>query len=166
MMSGNSSVGSDLSAAISAAAAELGSVRHIAGKEQVLILVSDGEPTKPLNSTPGDTGKKSPTADAPNASTDKWTTPAGAYGAGDASDSAGHRDQYYNFGFGTPAGTGLPAGATLNGIEITTSAFSSASAGSGTLFVDSFGTGNTDSSFDETPAWTEGGSGAGKTRLY
>lgn len=51
--SSNSSVGSDLSAGITVAAAELNSSRHIAGKEKVLILVSDGDPNEPSGTVNG-----------------------------------------------------------------------------------------------------------------
>lgn len=47
MTSSNSRVGTDLVAGITVGNAELNSARHVPGKEKVLILVSDGDPTRP-----------------------------------------------------------------------------------------------------------------------
>lgn len=126
------------------------------GKGHILILLSDGGANRPNGSTPADTGWKFPTANAQNGAGDAWTTPAGAYGASYAADAGAHRHRYSNFGLSVP-GT-----ATVSNVEIKTDAWSTLFLSAGTLFTDGFGTGNTDSTFDESPSWTEGGSGAEK----
>ncbi len=131
MTGSNSSVGSDLSAGITVGNVELTGPRHVAGKEKVLILVSDGVPNQPSGSTNYDTGFKSPLADVQNGSGEVWTSPTGAYtdGGADANDpvSENDRHRFYNFGFG--GGAGLPTGSNLNGIEATVDAWNTTSAG-------------------------------------
>ncbi len=112
----NSSVGSNLSDAISDAAAELNSIRHDITKSKVFIFVTDGEPNEPTGSTAYDTTFKSPTANVQNASGELWSNPTNAYtdGGGDASDpvSENDRHRFYNFNFPT-----IPTGSTITGIE-------------------------------------------------
>ncbi len=131
----NSSVGSDLSAAITVASAELNSPRHIVNppppnveKKKVMILVSDGVPNQPSGSAAYDTGFKSATSSIQNASGDFWNNPTGAYndGGSEATStiSSGSREQYYNFGFG--GGAGLPTGSTVSGIEAQADAWATA----------------------------------------
>lgn len=128
MTNSNSSVGSDLSAGITVASDELNSVRHIPGKQKVIIIVSDGDPNEPSGTTNYDTGFKTPTANVQNASGETWSTPDLAYAnlGGDANDpvSENDRHQFYNFGFGT--GAGLPTGATVRGIEASFDAWATA----------------------------------------
>ena len=154
----NSSVGSNLGAAITVGATELSSVRHDPNKQKVLIFVSDGLPNEPTTNTTLDTGFLAPTANSANNSLtgDAWTNPANAYGAGTTVDAQGHRHRYQNFGFS------IPSNATIRGIEVSTNASTTPSSSQATLFSDSFGTGSTDSTFNESPPWTEGGGGAEK----
>ncbi len=124
----NSSVGSDLSAGINTANTELNSTRHVAGNEKVLILVSDGDPNEPNGTTNFDTGYRSPSAEADESATSKWTTPENAKldGVGDASAlvASSSRERYYDFNFG--GGSGLPAGVTVTGIQAQLDAWSTA----------------------------------------
>lgn len=118
----NSSVGSDLGAAITVGTNELNSSRHVIDlstgeyPKKVLVFVSDGLPNKPSGTTYLDTGFRSPTADVQDAGGELWSTPTNAYadGGGDATDPVSEDDQhrYYNFNFPT-----IPAGATIRGIE-------------------------------------------------
>ncbi len=131
----NSSVGTDLSAAITAGNAELNSSRHVAGKEQVLVIVSDGEPNEPNDTTNTSTDFESPSVNAQNASGELWSNPTNAYtdGAGDASDpvSENDRHRFYNFGFG--GGSGLSSNATVRGIEVKTDAWATTNPTNGTI---------------------------------
>ncbi len=128
MTSSNSSVGSNLSAGIDVAKDELNSVRHISGKQKVIVIVSDGDPNEPSGTTNYDTGFKTPTANAQNTTGEFWTTPDLAYAnlGGDANDpvSENDRHQFGNFGFGS--GSGLPTGATVRGIEASVDAWATA----------------------------------------
>jgi hypothetical protein len=114
----------NLGEAIQMADTELASTRHSPTKEKVLVFVSDGEPNEPTGSVAGTTGFSAASASAQNGNGDAWGNPAGAYGAGDASDASGHRERYS--GFTLP----VPSGASISSIDIQTSAFSSTAAGS------------------------------------
>lgn len=153
----NSSVGSNLGEAINVGATELASVRHTAGKQKVLIFVSDGVPNEPSSSMTGTTGFLAPAANTANnaASGDQWTNPANAYGVGSTSDALAHRHRYSNFGFT------IPSGATIQGIELSTNAQTS-SGNPITFFTDGFGTG---SSVNDIPNWEEEGSDADSATL-
>ena len=92
-------------------------------------------------------------------SPNQWTNPTRAFVSDDsyATDSTNsHQQGYGNFNFS------VPAGATITGIQVTTEAKMTGSGAPATFFSDGFGTGSTDSTFNEAPAWTEGGSGAEK----
>jgi hypothetical protein len=117
----NSSVGSDLSAGINAASAELNSSRHSAGKSQVLILVSDGVPNQPSTGSTGNTGTLSPAASS-NDGASSWSDPAGAYATGGTDATAAvlnssNKERFSNFNFS------IPTGATISGIEADTDAW-------------------------------------------
>ncbi len=122
----NSSVGSNLFAGITTASDELNGPRHIAGNEKVIILVSDGDPNQPSGSVNTDTGWKAGTASSQESGTSLFTNPEGAYTDGNG-EAVGavlnsiNRERYSSFGFG--AGLGLPAGATVRGIETRVSAW-------------------------------------------
>lgn len=118
----NSSVGSNLGAAISVADVELASARHDPLKQKVLIFVSDGLPNQP-STISSNTGTSSPTANVQNGTGDLWSNPTNAYtdSAGDASDTGGHRHRFYNFNFPT-----IPSGATISGITAGVDAWASA----------------------------------------
>lgn len=123
----------NLEAAISKARAELNSVRHTAGKEKVIIMVSDGEPNEPSGTSSFDTGFLSPTVGVQDSLTSLWSDPANAYsdGGGDASGlvtNSTNRERYYSFN--VRGGAGLPSGATVNGIEIKADAWATAPASS------------------------------------
>ncbi len=131
MTSSNSSVGSDLSAGITVANAELNSVRHVPGKQKVLILVSDGDPNQPSGSSNYDTGFLSATSSAQDAAGIFWNNPTGAYADGgtDATTTVSgstSRERFFTFGFG--GGSGLPSGATINGIQASVDAWNTSSA--------------------------------------
>lgn len=130
-------------------------------EKKVLILVSDGDPNKPSGTTLSDTGLQSLTSNNQNGAGELWSNGIGAYtnGNGDASDpvSENDRHQFYNFNFGN--GSGLPTGSTITGIQAVADAWATAgSSGVSTLLSDNFGTGSTDSTFDESPSWNENGS--------
>ena len=116
----------NLSAAITKGNEELNSVRHQAGKEQVLILISDGDPNEPTSGSTLSTGFLVPTANVQNGSGDLWQNATAAYavGGGEATDqaSAGHRHRFYNFNLPT-----LPSGATIQGIELVADAWATTS---------------------------------------
>ena len=127
----NSIVGSNLAAGITTAAAELNSLRHVVGKQKVLILVSDGVPNEPSGSTAYDTGFLSATSSEHDAAGSLWNSPTNAYtnGAGDATSSvtgSADRERYFTFGFGN--GAGLPVGSTVDGIEASIDAWNTSSA--------------------------------------
>lgn len=142
----NSSVGSNLGAAINVSATELASARHDPTKEKVLIFVSDGIPNEPSSSVTAETGFATATAAAQNASGDAWTNPAGAYSAGDATDAGAHRERYSGFGLS------VPTNATVTGIQVKTDAFSSSSAGSANSVT--LGAATSIGSYDQ---WSTGG---------
>jgi hypothetical protein len=157
----NSSGYTNLADAISKSSDELNSVRHVAGKEKVLILISDGDPNRPTGSTSFDTGFNSTASSIQNGTSDSWNNPAGAYADSglDATStvSSGNRERFYTFGFG--GGAGLPAGGTIAGIEAQLDAWATgATGGLTTIFTDNFGTG---SSVTDVPNWNEDGSTAG-----
>ena len=157
MMSGNSSVGTNLFEAIQVGNAELNGPRHDPAKEKVLILISDGDPSEPSGSSNASTPYQAPTANAQNASGDLWNNPQNAQtdAGGDASDivSENDRHRYQNFDFS------VPSVGNISGIELQADAWVTGGGGSvTTLLNDGFGTGSTDSTFNEAPAWTEGGS--------
>ncbi len=133
----NSSVGSNLGAAITVGAAELASGRHTPGKQKVFIFVSDGVPNEPTNSA-GMTGTSSPSANVQNGSGDLWTLPANAYAnaSGEATDAGGHRHRFSGFGFPT-----IPTGSTIRGIMAEADAWSIAvpTAASTTLIASQLG---------------------------
>ncbi|MBP9839607.1 MAG: VWA domain-containing protein [Candidatus Pacebacteria bacterium] len=85
---------------------------------------------------------------------DGWSSPSGAQSNGGSytSNNGIDRERYYNFGFS------FPEGVTPTGIEVSADAWT-------TLFYDNFGTGGTDSTFDESPLWKEGGAGAEKKEI-
>ncbi|KND51767.1 MAG: putative hemagglutinin/hemolysin-related protein [Parcubacteria bacterium C7867-001] len=116
----NSSVGSNLGAAVNVADTELASARHDSAKSKVLIFVSDGLPNEPSGSSPLNSGWRAPSANAAGSSGNAWTNPAGAYGAGVVSDSGAHTHQYFTFGFGS-----IPSNATITNVEVQTRASSS-----------------------------------------
>ena len=147
----------NLGAAINVAHTELESVRHDPDKQKVLIFVSDGVPNQPESGIPGDTGWRSPLA---TASPNEWSNPTSAFSSNDIRATADDDDDdqgYRTFNFS------IPSNAAIRGIEVRMEAFSSTGGPVATsLFTDGFGTGNTDGSFNEAPAWTEGGNGAEK----
>jgi hypothetical protein len=123
----NSSVGSDLSAGIVAAQSELNSVRHEAGKEKVLLLVSDGDPNKPTGSMTTDTGFLYASSSVSESTGSFWNNPTGVYADGtpDATTSVAgslQKERYFNFNIGGI--TGLPSGATISGIQAQADAWS------------------------------------------
>ena len=125
----NSSGYTNLADAITKSSDELNSSRHVAGKEKVLILISDGDPNRPTGTMGFDTGFLSPTINTQNATGELWNNPTGAYADGgtDANDpvSENDRHQFYTFGFG--GGSGLPTSATVTGIEAQIDAWATAS---------------------------------------
>ncbi len=123
----------NLEAAISKAREELNSSRHTAGKEKVIIMVSDGEPNEPSGVSTFDTGFLSPTVGVQESVTSLWSNPANAYadGAGDASGvvtGGNNRERYYSFNI--RGGAGLPSGASVSGIQIKADAWATAPAAS------------------------------------
>ncbi len=122
----NSSVGSNLGAAISVGRAELASARHDSTKQKVFIFVSDGIPNEPTSGAAGDTGFILPSAAAQNGTGDAWTNPQGAYGNGATSDAGGHRERYSGFNWS------IPSNATVTGLQVQATALSSASGGAPT----------------------------------
>jgi hypothetical protein len=122
----NSSVGSNLSSAITVADTELASTTlHDSTKAKVLVFVSDGEPNQPTSSTTlGSFGLNPASASIQNATGDNWTNPTNAYanGSGAATDIGGHRERFYNFNFGS-----FPVGSTIHGIEVSADAWTTPS---------------------------------------
>ena len=121
----NSGGYTNIASAISTAQAEF-TAHGTPGKGHVLILLSDGGANRPTGTMNADTGWKLPSATSTNAVGDFWTNPEGAYSTGDASDAGGHRERY------SALGLSVPAGATVTGIEVQPTAWSSSAAGSPT----------------------------------
>lgn len=117
----------NLAAAITKGNEELNSVRHQAGKEKVLILISDGDPNQPSSGSTISTGFFYPTASVQNANGDLWQNATGTYaqGGGEATDAAaaGHRHRFYNFNLPT-----IPSNATIQGIELVADAWATTTA--------------------------------------
>ncbi|HVV39082.1 MAG TPA: hypothetical protein VHD31_02030 [Candidatus Paceibacterota bacterium] len=169
MMSNSSSVGSDLSAAITVGAQELNNTtRHVVDStthvypQKVLILVSDGDASAPTSGPTNPTGYMRPIGSASD-NGESWTRADGAYNDGgtDAYDPVSENDheRYTTFSFG------VPSGASIKGIEAQTDAWITETLGTGvSVFSDNFGAGSTDSSLNEAPAWTEGGSNGAEKR--
>lgn len=147
----------NLADAISFADQELNSSYHDLNKKKVLLLLSDGVPTLPSSNTINSaTPFLSPASSTPNAATDFWTNPTGAYAdAGSDANSmvTGKREQYLNFAFPV-----IPADATVRGVEVRANTWATDAAASATLMSDSFGTGSTDT---DVPNWSENGSNSG-----
>ena len=117
----SSSVGTNLMDAVNVGQGELTGPRATPNLQKVLILISDGDPNEPgsVLGTPADTGFRSPTAVVlPN----EWSSPGNAL----ASDNnyAAAADDNYDQGFANFS-LAVPAGAVINGIEVTVEGFSS-----------------------------------------
>ncbi len=112
----------NLAAAITKGSDELNGSNHVAGKEKVLILISDGDPNEPTGGTTASTGVFSPSANAQDSSGELWSNPANAYtnGVGEASDPVSENDQHRFYSFNFPT---IPSNATIRGIEVTTDAW-------------------------------------------
>lgn len=121
MLGGNSSVGTNLAAAIQAGSSEL-TTHGSPSKQKVLILVSDGDPNEPTSGSSASTGFFSPSANAQNASGELWSNPTDAYaqGGNQANDPVSENDHHRFYNFNLPA---IPAGATINGIEVAADAW-------------------------------------------
>lgn len=106
----------NLADAITKGGGELSGPNHQAGKEKVLILISDGDPNEPTGGTTVPTGFFSPTGNAQDSNGEFWSNPQNAYadGGGDASDPVSEDDQHRFFSFNLPT---IPASATVQGIE-------------------------------------------------
>lgn len=142
----NSSVGTNLAAGITTASDELNGPRHVAGNEKVLVLVSDGEPNRPTDSQSTDTGFLSPASSAQESVSSVWANATEAYADGGSAASAAvsgsaNRERYYTFGIG--GGSGLPSGATINGIQTKVDAWATAAGMTNTPGNDSEAPGST-----------------------
>jgi hypothetical protein len=126
MLNGNSSVGTDLSAAINSGVAEL-NAHGQSGKEKVLILVSDGDPSQPTSGAALSTGFFAPTGNAQDSTGELWSNPQNAYtdGAGAASDPVSDNDQHRFYSFNFPV---IPSTATITGIEVKADVWATTSA--------------------------------------
>jgi hypothetical protein len=125
MLGSNSSVGTDLSAAINAGVAEL-NAHGQPDKEKVLVIVSDGDPSQPTSGAVASTGFFAPTGNAQNASGELWSNPTGAYADGGtaASDPVSENDRHRFFSFNFPT---IPSNATITGIEVKADAWATTS---------------------------------------